>query len=151
MSVKYISGDLFHHSLDAIAHGCNCEGAMGKGIALEFRSRYPEMYQEYRRRCKAREFKLGSVFAWRSPEGTIIFNLGTQVSWRTKARLDAIRASVRRMVGASEQINLKTIGLPRIGAGLGGLDWDKVKEVLDGIGSKTDIDLIVFEEYIKGR
>lgn len=109
------------------------------------------MYQEYRRRCKAGTFNLGSVYAWKSPERTIIYNLGTQVSWRTGARLDAIQASVSRMVGASEQIDLKTIGLPKIGAGLGGLCWDAVKEILIEIGSKTDIELTVFEGYVKGK
>jgi O-acetyl-ADP-ribose deacetylase (regulator of RNase III) len=90
MPTRFVKGDLFQtRDLDALAHGCNCAGAMGKGIAVEFRKRFPEMYAEYKARCARRSFALGDVFAWRQGDITI-FNLGTQRTWRTRADLTGV-------------------------------------------------------------
>ncbi len=74
MPIRYVSGDLFHnaHDAQAFAHGCNCQGSMGAGIAKNFRARYPEMYEEYRRRCKAepRQFNLGECWLSWPEKGT---------------------------------------------------------------------------------
>lgn len=68
MPIRFVSGDLFSNAFraKAFAHGCNCRGSMAAGIAVGFKERYPEMYEEYRRRCKAkpREFNPGDVFLW---------------------------------------------------------------------------------------
>src|SRR5512141_2670107 len=82
MAIHFISGDLLAaQDVDAIAHGCNCAGAMGKGIALAIRRRWPEMYQEYRQHCRDGKFRLGDVFVWESKP--LVFNLGTQQSYRS--------------------------------------------------------------------
>ena len=147
MSVRFLRGDLFHYSgLSGLAHGCNCAGAMGKGIALEFKRRFPDMFEEYRRLCKSGDFKLGDCFTWRAPERTV-FNLGTQRTWRTRADLGAIEAAVGEMIRVAGELEVTRIGLPRIGAGLGGLVWEDVKEVLTRLGSSADVELIVFEEF----
>lgn len=151
MSIEFVRGDLLATpELSAIAHGCNCAGAMGKGIAKEIRDRWPRMYDEYRRRCQEQRFHLGDVFVWEDA-GKTIFNLGTQQSWKTEAELPAIEQSLKAMLNLAEQRGLTSIGLPRIGAGLGGLDWPQVKELLQRIGSGTSIRLIVFEQYEPGK
>ena len=123
VSIRFVKGDLFcHENLRVLAHGCNCAGAMGKGIAVEFRSRFPLMYEEYKKRCVEGRFRLGDVFYWEEA-GWVVFNLGTQKTWRVKADLSSIDASVRAMAGLAERKGLARIGLPRIGAGLGGLHW----------------------------
>ena len=148
MPTVFLSGDLFRHEgLQALAHGCNCAGAMGKGIAVEFRSRFPEMYAEYKRRCADRRFALGDVFTWTDGDRTV-FNLGTQQSWRSKADLLAVERALRTMVEIAEQRGITQIGLPRIGAGLGGLSWQAVRSLLTRIGADTTVNLVVFEEFI---
>ncbi|ATL48191.1 phosphatase [Chitinophaga caeni] len=147
MSVVFVKGDLFNTpNLKALAHGCNCKGAMGKGIAVEFKNRFPEMYKEYKSLCTIGDFVLGSVFIYRA-DPFIIFNLGTQQSWRTKAELPAIRESLKKMLSAAEQYGIAEIGLPRIGAGLGGLNWGDVKEVIEDVCELSKINIVVFEEY----
>lgn len=147
MPTTFLKGDLFHHEgLPALAHGCNCAGAMGKGIAVEFRKRFPAMYEEYRRRCSDGRFRLGDVFTWSEGERTV-FNLGTQRTWQTKAQLGAVESATREMVRVAEERGLPRIGLPRIGAGLGGLAWRDVRDLLERIGSETNVELVVFEEY----
>lgn len=142
MPLLEIVGDLFEAELAAIGHGCNTSGIMGAGIATEFKRRYPEMFQEYRRRCSAGEFRLGEVFVW---EGTdrVIYNLATQPRPGPSATLGAIRESVSSALVDATRRSIEAVGVPRLGAGLGGLAWDDVLEVLDDVGSSSPVDLIV--------
>jgi len=119
---------------------------MGKGIAVEFRTRFPAMYAEYKRRCSDGRFQLGDVFVWREG-GVTIFNLGTQKTWRAKAHMIDVETACRRMVQLAEESKLKRVGLPRIGAGLGGLEWTAVREMLTKLGNETKVELVVFEDY----
>jgi len=152
MSVIYTKGNIFllNKEVIAFAHGCNCAGSMGKGIAVTFRKKWPEMYQEYKRRCSKKQFKLGDVFYWQE-EGYQIFNLGTQKHWRSKAELNAIKKAITTMLTLAEQQAIRTIALPKIGAGLGGLNWQVVKDAIQQIAEQTQITLIVVEEYIETR
>jgi O-acetyl-ADP-ribose deacetylase (regulator of RNase III) len=151
MPATFLNGDLFHHDgLRAYAHGCNCAGAMGKGIAVEFKSRFPKMYAEYKKRCADGRFVLGDVFMWKEA-GSTVFNLGTQTSWTTKAELAAVEGSVTKMVALAEEHEIARIGLPRIGAGLGGLSWPEVRAALERIGKATRVDLVVFEEFVPAK
>ncbi|MBZ0289193.1 MAG: macro domain-containing protein, partial [Anaerolineae bacterium] len=127
-----------------LAHGCNCAGVMGKGIALEFKRRFPNMYAAYRQQCLQGEFKLGDVFVWRE-NGFMVFNLATQKRPGSTAEISAIEKSLSSMVELCKRLNIEKVGLPRIGAGLGKLDWEIVKEVVERIGASTTVTLLVFE------
>lgn len=122
---------------------------MGKGIAVEFRRRFPAMYEEYRRRCADGRFGLGDVFVWRADD-RVVFNLGTQKTWRTKARLADVATALRAMVAIAEREGDAEIGLPRIGAGLGALPWVDVRAMIERIGSDTAVALVVFEQHASG-
>lgn len=150
MPVIYTKGNIFliNQEVIAFAHGCNCAGSMGKGIAVAFRYKWPKMYQEYKRLCLINKFQLGEVFHWQE-ESYHIFNLGTQKHWRSKAELNAIKKSIINMVTLAEQQSIKTIALPKIGAGLGGLSWQVVKNTIQPISEQTQITLIVIEEYVE--
>ncbi|WP_255671108.1 macro domain-containing protein [Blastopirellula sediminis] len=76
MSVIFCSGDIFETPTDvALSHGCNCAGAMGKGIAVEFKRRWPAMYAIYKKRCQDETFGLGDVFPWKDPASPrVIYN-----------------------------------------------------------------------------
>jgi O-acetyl-ADP-ribose deacetylase (regulator of RNase III) len=151
MPTTFVSGDLFHdNDLHALGHGCNCAGAMGRGIAVEFRARFPKMYLEYKQRCVDGRFKLGDVFMWSEGDHTV-FNLGTQRSWRSKAELNAIEMATRTMIRMAEKLAISRIGLPRIGAGLGRLPWKDVRALFANIGAESDVALVVFEDYSPNR
>lgn len=144
LSIEFRTGDLFNSGLPGIGHGCNCAGAMGKGIAVEFRRRWPDMYAEYKRRCTDGSFLPGDVFTWEATE-RVVFNLGTQRTWRTKAELPAIEQSVRTMLADAESRGLPAVGIPRIGAGLGGLNWPSVEQKLREVADESPVQLVVFE------
>lgn len=151
MPVLLTKGDLFAAAdIHAYGHGCNCAGAMGAGVALEFKKRWPRMFDEYAERCKAGRFSLGDVFTWTEGDATV-YNLGTQEHWKKKAQLPALSMALRKMVELAAHAGIAKIGLPRIGAGLGGLDWMRVKRVLAEVGAETTVTLVVFEQFIRAK
>ena len=149
MPVLFTKGDLFAtDDVRAYGHGCNCAGAMGAGIAIEFKRRYPRMFDEYAARCADGRFGLGDVFMWTEGNETV-FNLGTQEHWRKKAQIPALAKSLRKMVELASHAGIERVALPRIGAGLGGLDWMRVKRVLEEVGAETKVTLVVFEQFVR--
>jgi O-acetyl-ADP-ribose deacetylase (regulator of RNase III) len=152
MPLAFVSGDLFINRFraQALAHGCNCQGSMGAGIATGFRDRYPEMYAEYRRRCKAdpREFNLGDAFLWKADDKLWVFNLGTQEGvWRARASYRAIEAALTSMQEQADHEGILKIAVPRIGAGYGGLSWSKVRAIIENVFADWPGTLYVYEEY----
>lgn len=148
--VKYIDkGDIFRiPGVKNYAHGCNCAGAMGKGIAVQFRKMYPEMYLQYKKLCLEGVFLPGDVFVYKYNEG-FVFNLGTQLTWRTKATLENIRESLTKMMAIAEEKGIESIAMPRIGAGLGGLPWQDVKAVIEDVaGQHQQTTLFVVENFV---
>jgi len=150
--VKFVTGDLFTYpGLDAIAHGCNCAGVMGAGIAKEFKKRFPGNYEYYKAACTDGSFRPGIVLSYKA-FNKYILNLATQDEFINPATLDVVKECLWQMLdvvnmsNACGYSNIKTIGLPRIGAGLGGLDWDEVKQVILELDTEG-LELIVFEEW----
>jgi O-acetyl-ADP-ribose deacetylase (regulator of RNase III) len=147
--VKFIKeGNIFRIvNIKNYAHGCNCAGAMGKGIALTFKEKFPEMYFEYKTLCKNGNFKLGDVFLYQYEDG-FIFNLGTQLSWKTYVNYDGLSAALKKMFDIASSHMITPIVLPKIGAGLGGGDWDIIKNTIIKISEEYDkVDLYVIENY----
>ena len=129
------------------AHGCNCKGAMGKGIALEFKRRFPEMYKEYRELCMKNEFQPGDVFEYCHGEG-YVYNLATQMRMGPHATLDNIRNSIRLMLEMAKENEVSDIAIPAIGAGIGGLNWADVKKVIVEEAAKhPEVALHVVESF----
>ena len=141
-------GDIFKiPQINNFAHGCNCAGAMGKGIALQFREKFPQMYKQYISLCKEHKFTVGDVFNYKYRYG-VIYNLGTQSHWKEKAQLKYIDHSLRIMMEMAQEENVKEIAMPAIGAGLGGCLWDDVKRTINTVASAYPlVDLYVIEHY----
>jgi ribA/ribD-fused uncharacterized protein len=155
MPIKFVSGDLFDnaHHAEAFAHGCNCQGSMGGGIAKAFRERYPEMFDEYRSRCKAepRQCNLGDCWLWKAEDQPWVFNLATQEGyWRARASYEAIETALKTMRQRADAEGLTHIAMPRIGVGYGGLSWKKVRAIVEAVFGDWDGTLLVYEQYVKG-
>ena len=153
MPIKFCSGDIFEtESNVALAHGCNCAGAMGKGIAVAFKQHWPDMYDAYKLKCDRSEFIPGDVFPWHDEStGRMIYNLGTQRTWRTKATLKAIEQSTTSMLQQAQQQGVSSVAMPLIGAGLGGLAAEDVKALLQRITDESPVKLIVCETFVPGQ
>jgi O-acetyl-ADP-ribose deacetylase (regulator of RNase III) len=155
MPVEYVSGDIFvnRYAAEALAHGCNCAGSMGAGVAVGFRERYPAMFEEFRRRCRAtpKEFALGSAFLWREPGLPAVFNLGTQPRPGRGATYPVVEAALAALRAAADEAGIRTIAMPRIAAGYGGLSWNKVRALIDSAFADWPGTVYVYEEFKAGE
>lgn len=152
MPIHMVAGDLFvnRYQAQALAHGCNCQGSMGAGIATTFRTRYPAMYDAYRARCRAepRQFNLGDAWLWREEGRPAVFNLGTQEHyWRARASYEAIATALASMREQADAAGITTIALPRIGVGYGGLSWPKVRALIEGAFGDWSGTVYVYETF----
>lgn len=139
------TGDLFTTpGLDALAHGVNCAGKMGKGIAVEFRRRWPRMYTRYQQLCQNHELFPGNIFSFRAKEDLWIYNLATQDQPGPRASLDAIWLATCAMAASMSLKGIQRVGLPRIGCGLGGLRWEDVHPLLKKVAERYPaVELVV--------
>lgn len=150
MRLEYVTGNLFDAPQKVLAHGCNAKGVMGRGIAVGFRERWPAMYQMYKEMCEKGDLRPGDLFAYpligRTEEDKTIFNLITQDDWRPpgpNATLDFIEGAVENAVWRlTNVLYLRAFAMPKIGAGLGGLEWADVAERLESI--ETDVSAIIY-------
>jgi len=153
MPIEFIAGDLFANVMQAqaFAHGCNCQGSMGAGIAVTFREHYPAMFDQYHAKCKAqpRQFNLGDAWLWKEKALPWVFNLGTQEAiWHARASYEAIETAATRMKEIADAEGISCIAMPRIGVGYGGLSWKKVKVILERILGGWSGRAIVYETFI---
>lgn len=141
-------GDVFKiKGIDAIAHGVNCQGKMGAGIALQIRKKLPEVYDEYKMYCEYYDPPTpGACQRVQTPKYDV-FNLFTQDKPGPNAKLDWIRKAVRAMDIIAQGRNMKYVALPAIGSGIGGLDFDFVLEVLEEELGDSPIVYLVVEEH----
>lgn len=139
-----ITGDLFDpaHGFEAIGHGVNLKGVMGAGIAKTVRDRYPAIMEPYRRACRTGELHLGGYQVWEAPDGLLVVNLATQQDLGRDARLWAVADSVYSALDDLEGRGVRRFGVPQLGAGIGGLDWDDVRTWLEKASTDRDIELV---------
>jgi O-acetyl-ADP-ribose deacetylase (regulator of RNase III) len=149
MPVIFEKGDIFNTSgLRTYAHGCDCAGQMDTGVAVAFKKKWPQMYDEYRALCEGGRFHLGDVFTWSDGADTV-YNLGIQEKALQKATIPALTKSLKTMTELAAKAGIERVGLPRIGTGQGGLDWPRVKKILSEAGRETTVTLVVFEQFIR--
>ncbi len=155
MPIEFLTGDLFVNrvSAEAFAHGCNCAGSMGAGIAVGFKERYPAMFEEFRRRCKAKppEFAIGDVFLWREEGNPAVFNLGTQPRPGRGATYQVVEAAVKALRVAADEAGIASLAMPRIAAGYGGLSWKKVRALIEVAFADWSGMLYVYDGFEAGK
>ena len=142
MSVEYRIGDLFSQGITALGHGVNCQGLMGAGIAPEFRRRWPAMFEAYRQQCQAGRLRPGGLFAWSGPDGMTVLNLATQDRPGRHATLDAVHRSVAAAVKYCERHQIDQFAIPRLGAGIGGLDWADVSAMVEHAAALSPVRVV---------
>jgi O-acetyl-ADP-ribose deacetylase (regulator of RNase III) len=151
MPTRIVKGDLFNTpGILAYAHGCNCAGTMDAGVSVAFKKRWPAMFEDYAARCADGRVHLGDVVLWTEGEVSV-YSLAIQEHWKKRAKLAALSRAVRRMVSLAEHAGVAQVGLPRVGAGLGGLEWPRVKSALEEIGAETTVTLVAFEQFVRAE
>jgi O-acetyl-ADP-ribose deacetylase (regulator of RNase III) len=131
--IHEISGSIFDSEAVALVNPVNTVGVSGKGLALEFKKRYPGAFKLYKDRCDAGLIKIGSVHLVHVSEDNprFIVNFPTKRDWRKPSRMSYIQDGLYDMFMAIDELCIESIAIPALGCGLGGLDWDKVKQEIE--------------------
>lgn len=134
MSAQEVTGNLLKADAEALVNTVNTVGVMGKGIALQFKKAYPENFKAYEAAARAGKIELGKVFVYSTGKLTenpkYIINFPTKKHWRSKARTSYIRAGLTDLVREVDRLGIKTIAVPPLGCGLGGLEWSEVRPLI---------------------
>lgn len=132
--VKLATGNLLEADTEALVNTVNTEGVMGKGIALQFKKKFPEMYEEYRRACEAGEVQPGRMHVFERKDmlnPRFIINFPTKRHWRSPARMEDLEAGLRALVAEIKKRNIRSVAVPPLGCGNGGLDWAIVRPTIE--------------------
>ena len=147
--IEYKRGDILEEDAEALVNSVNCVGVMGRGIALQFRYAFPDNYKAYLAACKRNEVKPGHMLVFMTGQLSnprYIINFPTKRHWRGKSRIEDIEAGLYTLGETIRKYNIRSIALPPLGSGLGGLDWSdvraRIQEILQPL---TDVRILLYE------
>jgi O-acetyl-ADP-ribose deacetylase (regulator of RNase III) len=145
--ITFTKGNMLDADVDALVNTVNAVGVMGKGIALMFKERFPDNYKAYEAACKRKEIKAGSLFVTEqlmAPRW--IINFATKQHWRNPSKIEWIESGLSDLRSFIVEHKIKSIALPPLGSGNGGLDWGNVRPMIeDALGDLTDVQVLVYE------
>jgi len=144
---KVMIGDLFESQAQTLVNTVNCVGVMGKGVAEQFKKRFPAMFDDYLRRCEENAVRLGEPYLYRDLSGASIVNFPTKGHWRSSSRLADIERGLDYFVSHLVEWNITSVAMPPLGCGNGGLEWAEVGPLLYRKLHKLPIDIELYAPY----
>lgn len=147
--VRLTRGNLLDADVEALVNTVNTVGVMGKGVALQFKRAFPENFKIYERACKEQTFDVGEVLTVKLSElgnPRYIINFPTKKHWRGKSKLEYIEKGLEALVTEIRSLGIKSVALPPLGCGLGGLAWTDVLQAIESALAELEgVDVLVFE------
>jgi O-acetyl-ADP-ribose deacetylase (regulator of RNase III) len=146
-NIKFVEGDLFKSKCQTITNTVNCHGVMGKGIALEFKKRYPRYFNDYKFLCKNNLVKLGYPYIY--TESTVntplsILSFPTKDHWTNNSNIQDIVNGLNQFCKTYKDYGVTSIAFPPLGCGCGGLNWGDVVPIMNEFLSKIDIPVEIY-------
>jgi O-acetyl-ADP-ribose deacetylase (regulator of RNase III)/uncharacterized protein YwgA len=145
--IKVLIGNLLESKAQTLVNTVNCVGVMGKGIALEFKKRFPEMYQDYVMRCEQKQVKLGEPYLFKSLFTPWILNFPTKDDWRSVSRIEDIVRGLEYLKQHYKEWDITSLAVPPLGCGNGQLEWRIVGPTLYHHLSELDIPIELYAPY----
>lgn len=149
--IEYRTGDILRADAEALVNTVNCVGIMGRGVALQFKNAYPENFKAYEAACAREEVQPGRMFVFETGYLTnpkYIINFPTKRHWRGKSRMADIEAGLSALAEEIRTRRIRSIAIPPLGSGLGGLDWRDVRPRIEAaLRNFDDVRVIVFEPH----
>jgi len=142
--IRYMKGNLLESKAEALVNAVNCVGVMGAGIAKQFKEAYPEVFREYREKCRRGELRPGNVWAMRSGDKWIV-HAATKGHWRARSYLGDVAWVLSHLRNFLQMAEVKSMALPALGCGNGGLQWPVVKTLIANEFLGVDADVEVYE------
>lgn len=153
LMLRYTTGNLLSSSAEALVNTVNTVGVMGKGIALQFKRAFPHNFEIYKVACLNGSFRTGQILAVRDSElilgERLIINFPTKQHWKLPSRYEYIESGLHTLVAYLKENTVKSLAMPALGCGNGGLEWLKVKRMIEQHLSGVDTDIWVYEPTIR--
>ncbi|WP_238392797.1 macro domain-containing protein [Buttiauxella sp. 3AFRM03] len=147
--IEITHGDILRADAEAIVNTVNCVGVMGRGLALQFKKTWPENFKAYAIACKKNEVHPGKMFIFETGQLTnprFIINFPTKRHWKGSSKIEDIDSGLVSLAGDIQKMGIKSIAIPPLGAGLGGLDWsvvcEKIKHAMQPL---SDVHVFIYE------
>ena len=152
--ITFKQGDLFQERAQALVNPVNCVGVMGKGIALQFKEKFPDNFKEYAQACRWNRVQPGRMFVfetYRPQAPQYIINFPTKRHWRDSSRIEDIEAGTLALAEEIRERRIESVAIPALGSGLGGLDWKRVRKILEsGLRELEDVRITIHEPISGG-
>lgn len=143
--ITYKKGNMLDSNASLLVNPVNCVGVSGKGLALQFKKKYPGNFAEYKRRCDAGAMQPGSVFLWKVELHKAVANMATKGHWRSKSEYEYIKLGLQNLKSNMQVFKINHVAIPKIGCGCGELDWDFVLPMIEKAFEDSDIMVEVWE------
>ena len=146
--INFKTGDILSDQSEAIVNTVNCVGVMGKGIALQFKKRFPNNYTDYKIACDRGAVKPGQMFVHETDKlnPRYIFNFPTKRHWKMQSRIEDIESGMISLVAEIKRLNISSIAIPALGCGLGGLNWNEVLSIIQRhLNELPNLNVIIYE------
>ncbi|WP_322906838.1 macro domain-containing protein [Paenibacillus campi] len=146
--IEYKQGNLLQADLEALINTVNCVGVMGKGIALQFKQTFPENFKQYEKACKLGKVVIGEMFVV-SLDSIVnpryIINFPTKAHWKEKSKLSYIESGLENLIKTIKKYEIKSIAVPPLGCGNGGLDWKVVQPLIESAANQLpDVHFVIY-------
>lgn len=141
--IEYLEGTVFNSPAKTLVNAVNCFGTMGAGIALEFKLRYPEMFDEYVKMCESKKMTVGIPRIYEYSNDRWIMNFATKNHWRYPSKIKWIEDGLKYFAENYKKRDIKSIAFPKLGTSNGGLDWNEVKLIMEKYLSDLDIPVYI--------
>ena len=149
LAPQFKTGDILRADVEALVNTVNCVGIMGRGLALQFKNDFPENFKAYEAACVREEMQPGKMFVFETRTLTnpkFIINFPTKRHWRGKSRMEDIDSGLKALVEEIRNRHIRSIAIPPLGSGLGGLSWVDVRpRIGEVLADMNDLQVIVFE------
>ena len=146
--IQFVTGNLLDAHVEALVNTVNTVGVMGKGIALQFKSRFPNNYKIYRDACKNDTFKTGQILSVKDGDlmsQKYVLNFPTKAHWKSPSKIEYIQTGLTALKEEILKLEIKSIAIPPLGCGNGGLDWTIVKQIMLDELKDLDIEIHIYE------
>lgn len=138
---------IFDSNAQTLVNTINCVGVMGKGLALEFKNRYPAMFDKYKAWCDNGIFKPGVLWIYKAEDGTWVLNFPTKVDWKNPSKIEYIEEGLKKFVEIWQEKGVKSIAFPLLGCKNGGLDPDDVIPIMEKYLNQCDgLDVTIYDD-----
>lgn len=143
--IEYRKGNIFESGAYALVNPVNCVGIMGKGLALQFKNQFPENFKLYKQLCDEGGLQPGKLLLVEESDHLII-NFPTKRHWKDKSLIEDIDTGLKVLAQQIIKKKIQSIAIPALGCGLGGLEWDQIKTLLNlYLHNIEDIQIIIYE------